>query len=128
MGERAMGGKIIPVTAACLAALLLVGCETVPPVDAPLQLSGARGANFDTDSAQCRAEAKRVGQGHVQTTAVVSGVGGALVGATESGDKALAGAVIAAATGAAVADAQVKQAQRQNLVDCMRRRGHPVVG
>jgi len=119
-----MAGKFLTITAA---ALLLAACDTVP-VDAPLQLSGARGANFAGDEAQCRAAARQVGQGHTQRGAAVGGVGGALLGATESSDKAAVGAVLGAVTGAAIADAQVKQAQRDYLVRCMQQAGHPVVG
>ncbi|MVO14769.1 hypothetical protein [Parasedimentitalea huanghaiensis] len=119
-----MAGKFL--TLATLA-LLLAGCDTVP-VDAPLQLSGAPGANFDSDEAQCRAAARQVGANHIQKTAAIGGVGGALAGATENRDKAAVGAVVGAVVGAAVGDAQVKQAQRDYLVRCMQQAGHPVIG
>ena len=119
-----MTGKFLTLTAA---ALILVGCDTVP-VEAPLQLSGQPGPGFDADENQCRASAAQVGQGHIQQSAVVGGVGGALVGATESRDDAAIGAVLGTIAGAAVGDAQVKQAQRDYLVRCMQQAGHPVVG
>ncbi|MCD9147669.1 hypothetical protein [Pseudophaeobacter flagellatus] len=122
-----MSGRILKSVSGGLLLLALAACDTVP-VEAPLQVSGAPGANFNSDEAQCRAEARRVGQGHIGKTAAVAGTGGALVGATESRDKALAGALVGAAVGAAVADSQVKQAQRQYLVQCMQQRGHSVTG
>ncbi|EBA16185.1 hypothetical protein RSK20926_20705 [Roseobacter sp. SK209-2-6] len=119
--------KAIPTLGSCCLALLLTACNTVP-LDAPLQVSGPLGTNFNADEAQCRSEARRVGQGHIGQTAAIGGVGGALVGSIESSDDALAGAVIGAAIGAAAADAEVKQARRQYLVRCMQQRGHPVTG
>ncbi|OUS35599.1 hypothetical protein A9Q94_11930 [Rhodobacterales bacterium 56_14_T64] len=119
-----MTGKFLTLTASIL---LLAACDTVP-VDAPLQLNGAAGANFAADEAQCRSLARQVGQGHIGKTAAVGGVGGALVGATENRDKAAVGAVLGAIAGAAVGDAQVKEAQRNYLVQCMQQAGHPVIG
>ncbi|PCJ07544.1 MAG: hypothetical protein COB16_10290 [Rhodobacteraceae bacterium] len=119
-----MAGKFLTLTASLL---LLAGCDTVP-LDAPLQLNGPAGANFAADEAQCRSLSRQVGQGHIQQSAALGGVGGALVGATESRDKAAVGAVLGAITGAAIGDAQVKQAQRDYLVRCMQQAGHPVIG
>lgn len=119
--------KTLTLTAAIGLALSLSACDTVP-VDAPLQLSGSVGPTYSADEAQCRAEAGRIGAGHIQKTAAAGGLGGALVGATENRDKAAVGAVVGALTGAAIGDAQVKQAQRDYLVRCMQQRGHPVIG
>ncbi|NIZ61642.1 hypothetical protein DL239_11720 [Sedimentitalea sp. CY04] len=118
-----MTGKFLTLTASML---LLAACDTVP-VDAPLQLNGAVGASFDSDEAQCRSQARQVGRDHTQKSAALGGVGGALVGATENRDKAAVGLVLGAVTGAAIGDAQVKQAQRDYLVRCMQQAGHPVV-
>ena len=107
--------------------LAVTACNTVP-LEAPLQVSGSPASNFAYDEAQCRAEARRVGQGHIGKTAAIGGAGGAIGGAVESSDKALAGAIVGAAVGAAIGDAQVKEAQRNYLVQCMQQRGHPVTG
>ena len=119
-----MTGKFLTLT---VSILLLGACDTVP-VDAPLQLNGVTGANFSADEAHCRSQARQVGKDHIAKSAALGGVGGALVGATESRDKAAVGAVLGAVTGAAIGDAQVKQAQRDFLVRCMQQAGHPVVG
>jgi hypothetical protein len=107
--------------------LAVSACDTVP-LEAPLQVSGALPSGYANDEAQCRAEARRVGQGHIGKTAAIVGTGGALGGALEGHDKALAGAIVGAAVGAAIGDAEVKQAQRNYLVQCMQQRGHPVTG
>ncbi|WIY24546.1 hypothetical protein [Parasedimentitalea psychrophila] len=120
-----MTGKFLTLTALIL---LLTACDETVPVNAPLQLNGPTGTHFEADEAQCRSMARQVGQGYIQQSAALGGVGGALVGATESRDKAAVGALLGAVTGAAIADAQVKQAQRDYLVDCMQQAGHPVVG
>lgn len=122
-----MSGRIYLTVASGFLLMAVAACDTVP-LEAPLQVSGSVGANFNSDEVQCRAEARRVGQGHIGKTAAIGGVGGALGGATESRDKALAGAVFGAALGAAIGDAEVKQAQRNYLVQCMQQRGHPVRG
>jgi len=119
-----MTGKFLTLTTSIL---LLAACDTVP-VDAPLQLNGPAGANFAADEAHCRSLASQVGQGHIGKSAAIGGVGGALVGATESRDDAAIGAVLGGIAGAAVGDAQVKQAQRDYLVQCMQQAGHPVIG
>lgn len=119
-----MAGKLLAFAAS---ALLLAGCDTVP-VDAPLQLNGPAGANFSADESQCRAQAQQVGQGYIGQSAAIGGIGGGLVGAGESRDKAAVGAVLGAVAGAAIGDAQVKQAQRDFLIRCMQQAGHPVVG
>ncbi|MEP2717644.1 hypothetical protein [Pseudophaeobacter sp.] len=122
-----MSVRILTGVACGFLLMTVAACETVP-LDAPLQVSGVAGESFANDEAQCRAEASRIGQGHIGKTAAIGGAGGAIVGATESGDKALAGALIGAAVGAAVGDIEVKQAQRNYLVQCMQQRGHPVIG
>jgi hypothetical protein len=108
--------------------LLALGACNTTPVEAPLLVSGSPSSNFANDEAQCRAEARRVGQGHIAQTAAIVGAGGALGGAIESRDKALAGAVLGAAVGAAIGDAEVNEAQRNYLVRCMQQRGHAVTG
>lgn len=118
-----MSGKFLWLTASVL---LLTACDTVP-VDAPLQLSGPAGPNFVEDEARCQSQARQVGTGHIQQSAAIGGIGGALIGATESRDDAAIGALLGAATGAAIADSQVKQAQREFMIKCMRSAGHPVV-
>jgi hypothetical protein len=120
----AMTGRFLTLT---VTILLLAACDTVP-VDAPLQLNGPAGAGFDADEAQCRSMAQQVGKDHIAKSAALGGVGGAVVGATESRDKAAVGLLLGAVAGAAVGDAQVKQAQRDYLVRCMQQAGHPVVG
>jgi len=108
--------------------LALTACNTTVALEDPLQVSGPIGGTYNSDEAQCRAEARRVGQGHVGETAVIAGAGGALVGSLESSDNALIGGLLGAAAGAAVAGHEVRQAQRQYLVRCMQQRGHPVIG
>jgi hypothetical protein len=120
-----MTGKFLTLTASVL---FLAACEETVPVDAPLQLNGTAGASFSSDEAQCRSQARQVGKDHIAKSAALGGVGGAVVGATESRDKAAVGLLLGAVAGAAVGDAQVKQAQRDYLVRCMQQAGHPVVG
>ncbi len=122
-----MNSRILTGLTGSFLLLALAACNTVP-LEAPLQVSGTPSSSFSADEAQCRAEARRVGQGHIGKTAAIGGTGGAIGGAVESGDKALAGAIVGAAVGAAIGDAQVKEAQRTYLVQCMQRRGHPVSG
>jgi hypothetical protein len=120
-----MTGKFLTLS---LSILLLAGCDETVPVGAPMQLNGPAGANFAADEAQCRSQARQVGKDHIAKSAALGGVGGGLVGATESSDKAAVGLLLGAVAGAAIGDAQVKQAQRDYLVRCMQQAGHPVVG
>lgn len=116
---------ILAFAGSCLL-LLTAACEEQVAVDAPLRVNSTVDANYNYDEAQCRAEAKRVGQGHIGKSAAVGGVIGAAGGAIESSDNALIAGVLGAAAGAAVGDYQVKQAQRDYLIQCMRQRGHAV--
>lgn len=106
--------------------LLTAACEEPVPLDAPLRVSSPLGASYNSDEAQCRAEARRVGQGHIGKTAAVGGVVGVAGGALEGSDSALIAGALGAAAGAVVGDIQVKQAQRDYLVRCMQQRGHSV--
>ncbi|MDE4132084.1 hypothetical protein PXK00_03115 [Phaeobacter sp. QD34_3] len=116
--------RILAIAGLCTAALS--GCDT-PSVDAPLSVAGSPKPGYQADLAQCQAEAQQIGQGHIGKSAALGGAGGALVGATENSDKALAGAIFGAMAGAAVGDVQVKQAQRDYLIRCMQARGHAVI-
>ncbi len=122
-----MTNRIFTALSGGILLLAVTACNTTP-VEAPLQVSGTPASRFGADEAQCRAEARRIGQGHIAQTAAIVGAGGALGGAIESSDKALAGAVLGAAVGAEIGDAEVNEAQRNYLVRCMQQRGHAVTG
>lgn len=122
-----MSSRILSGFCGGLLLLALSACDTVPLED-PLLVNGTPSGRFGSDEAECRALARRVGQGQIGKAAAIGGTGGALGGAIESRDKALAGALVGAAVGAAVGDAEVRQAQRDYLVRCMQQRGHPVIG
>lgn len=119
--------SILAFATGCLL-LLTAACDEPVPLNAPLQANAPLGANFANDEAQCRAEARRVGQGHIGKTAAIGGVVGVAGGALESSDNALIAGALGAAIGAAAGDIQVKQAQRNYLVQCMQQRGHAVTG
>lgn len=123
-----MAGKFILGVAGFGMMLLTAGCEEPVPLEAPLQATPPLGANFNSDEAQCRAEARRVGQGHIGKTAAVGGLLGAAGGAIEGSDDALIAGVIGAAAGAAIGDYELNQARRTYLVRCMQQRGHAVTG
>ncbi len=121
-----MAQKLVFAVAGSCLLFLTAGCEETVPLEAPLRTSAPLSASYNSDEAQCRAEARRIGQGHIGKTAAVGGTVGALGGATESKETALAGALIGAAIGAAAGDIEVKQAQRNYLIQCMQQRGHSV--
>ncbi|MGR3622215.1 hypothetical protein [Pseudophaeobacter sp.] len=123
-----MAGKMILGFAAGCLMVLTAGCTEPVPLEAPLQATPPLAASFNSDETQCRAEAGRVGEGHVGKTAAVGGVIGAAGGAIEGSDDALIGALLGAAVGAAAGDFDVKQARRNYLVRCMQQRGHAVTG
>lgn len=123
-----MAQKLILSLAGSCLLFLTAGCEETAPLEAPLRTNAPLAATYNSDEAQCRAEARRIGQGHIGKTAAVGGTIGAVGGATESKETALAGALIGAALGAAAGDIEVKQAQRNYLVECMQQRGHSVSG
>jgi hypothetical protein len=123
-----MAQKLIFAIAGSCLLFLTAGCEETAPLESPLRTSAPLSATYNSDEAQCRAEARRIGQGHIGKNAAAGGAIGAVGGATESKETALAGALIGAAIGAAVGDSEVKQAQRNYLVQCMQQRGHAVSG
>lgn len=123
-----MAGKPIMGVVGLGLMLMTAACEEPTPLEAPLQAAPPLGANFNSDEAQCRAEARRVGQGHIGKTAAIGGALGAAGGAIESSDNALVGALLGAAAGAAIGDYELNEARRTYLVRCMQQRGHAVTG
>lgn len=105
------------------AVLSLGACATqsyTPIVDGP------RDAKFQSDLAACRQLATQTGSGEVIENAAGGAVVGAIIGSLSGnmGDGAAAGGGVGAVRGAA----QNNERQKRIISNCMRGRGHNVVG
>lgn len=102
------------------------GADYVPVSDGP------RDVGFASDLADCRDVAKQRSyiNADTKTDTLIGALIGGLVGLT--GDQALGGAVvgttIGAAAGAGGGALKVRQERKHIVVECMRQRGHSVVG
>jgi uncharacterized protein YcfJ len=120
--------KPLPIAPLALAAVL--GACANSGADIRPVLDGTPSASFQSDLSACRQLARAQSQldrGTMATAAVGAGIGGVLGGADDEGD-ALGGAVVGALAGAAAGASEASDAREAIVKDCLRGRGHPVVG
>ncbi|SFR01449.1 glycine zipper family protein [Poseidonocella sedimentorum] len=120
--------KSILLTPLALTALLGACAEMGTDVD-PI-LDGAPNARFESDLAACRDLARNQSQLDHETmasAALGAGIGGLLGKVDEDGD-ALGGAVVGALAGAAAGVSNASDAREEIVLNCLRGRGHAVVG
>lgn len=118
--------KTTPIIAAALA--VLAACADTGANYVPI-LDGAPSATYPADLAACQGLARSQSQfDHERLAATALGAGaGALLGEAESGD-ALGGAVAGALAGGVASSVDVSQRREAIVVECLRGRGHRVVG
>lgn len=100
------------------------GSQYVPIID------GEPSAQFQSDLAACRqvAEQKPLVDGETREEALVGAAIGALAGAADGGPEAVAGAVVGGAFGAAAGSLERREDRADIVAECMKGRGHAVVG
>jgi uncharacterized protein YcfJ len=93
-------------------------------------LDGPRSVGFQSDLSACRTLAKRQSQFDRNTMASAAlGAGtGAVLGELDNDGDALAGAVIGALAGGAAGAVEASERREGIVKECMRGRGHNVVG
>jgi uncharacterized protein YcfJ len=100
------------------------GAKYTPIVDGP------RSPAFQSDLASCQALARNQKQMTKQAlgkAAIGAGLGAALGEADEDGD-AVGGAIAGALAGGATGASGLRQARKSIVIECLRGRGHRVVG
>lgn len=122
------------VTLPLLPLLILLGACSDSGANYTPILDGAPRAGFQSDLAACQMLArdqKQFDQETMGAAAIGAGLGAALGAAEGDGDKAgdIAGGLIAGALAGGAAGAISAQERRESIVkDCLRGRGHKVVG
>ncbi|SLN31435.1 hypothetical protein PSA7680_01516 [Pseudoruegeria aquimaris] len=93
-------------------------------------LDGPPNATYRADLAACRRLAKEQGQLDRETAgATVLGAGaGALLGAADDDGDAIGGAIAGALAGGAAGTVNASNRREEILIECLRGRGHRVVG
>ncbi|WP_093973014.1 glycine zipper family protein [Boseongicola aestuarii] len=107
---------------------LLAACADTGASYTPI-LDGAPTAEFQSDLSACQLLARAQDQfDHETIAATVMGAGaGALLGEADSGD-ALGGAVAGALVGGVASAVDVSERRKSIVIECLRGRGHAVVG
>ena len=119
-----------PKLIAPLGLTVLLGACAGMGADVDPILDGAPSAQFQSDLAACRSLARNQSQLDHETMAAAvigAGIGGLLGEADENGD-ALGGAVVGALAGAAAGASEASDTREEIVLNCLRGRGHRVVG
>lgn len=108
---------------------LLAACSGSGANYAPV-VDGAANVQYEADLAECRTLARNQKQLDRQTLgAAAIGAGtGAVLGEIDSGGDALGGAIVGALAGAAAGGVKARDHREAIIVQCLRGRGHAVVG
>lgn len=113
-------------TLSAAALILLAACEDSGANYQPI-LDGAPSPRYQADLAACQGLARDQFD-HETLGATVLGAGvGAALGEVDSGD-ALGGAVAGALTGGVASAVNVSERRQSIVIECLRGRGHRVVG
>lgn len=93
-------------------------------------LDGQPSAAFQSDLADCQALARNQKQFDRETAgAAALGAGtGAVLGEIDDGGDALGGAIVGALVGGAAGAANASEQRKAIVIECLRGRGHQVVG
>lgn len=108
---------------------LLAACAESGANYTPI-LDGTPSAAYESDLAACQAIARNQKQFDQETAgAVVLGAGaGALLGAADEESDAAGGAIAGAAVGGIAGAVNASERRQAIVIDCLKGRGHPVVG
>lgn len=119
MKKKLMISALLPALAACADS----GADYQPILD------GQPTAAFQSDLAACQALARNQNQfDQERVAATVLGAGaGAILGEADSGD-ALGGALAGALAGGVASSVDVNERRESIVIECLRGRGHRVVG
>ena len=111
------------------ATLVLGACADSGANYTPI-LDGAPTAAFQSDLSACQALARNQSQFDQETlVATVLGAGaGAVLGEADDDGDALGGAIVGALAGGAAGAVNASERREAIVVECLRGRGHPVVG
>lgn len=119
--------------ATAIGALAITGCANTgatydPIADGPVSVSYAA----DLESCQQLATERRYINDDAKTNAVIGAGLGALAGIADDDvsdtEGAIAGAVVGALAGGGVGIVETREQRRQIVIECMKGRGHRVVG
>ena len=119
-----------PRMAATISFATLLGACATDGADVEPILDGAPSAAFQSDLPACRRLARDQHQFDREIgVAALTGAGmGGLLGASEDGDHALGGAVVGALVGAVAGASEASDRREAIVKECLRGRGHRVVG
>jgi outer membrane lipoprotein SlyB len=120
-------------TTAALAGLFLAGCANTGATYDPIADGAVRAAYADDlESCQKLATMRGYANDDTKTSAVIGAGLGALAGIADDDindtEGAIAGAVVGAVVGGGAGMLETRGQRRQVVIDCMKGRGHPVVG
>ena len=119
-----------PILSVVLALTPVLGACANSGTDVDPVLDGAPTAQFQSDLSACRALARSQSQLDRETMAQAAmGVGiGGVLGELDDEGNALGGAVVGALAGAAAGAVEASDAREGIVMQCVRGRGHAVVG
>ncbi|MGH1414126.1 MAG: glycine zipper family protein [Pelagimonas sp.] len=111
------------------AVLVVAACADSGASYQPI-LDGPPSAAFQSDLAACQSLARNQKQFDQETlgAAVVGGGAGAVLGELDEDGDALSGAIVGAIAGGAAGAVNASERRESIVVECLRNRGHRVVG
>lgn len=118
-----------PILIAPLALTAMLGACAGSRADVEPILDGAPTAQFQSDLTACRQLTRSQSQLDRDTMAAAIGAGlGGVLGAVDEDGDALGGAIVGALAGAASGASEASDTREAIVKDCLRGRGHRVVG
>ena len=107
-----------------LAGCAATGANYAPIADGPVSITYAA----DLETCQQLATKRGYMNDDTKTNAMIGAGLGALAGLADDGGGALAGAVVGALAGGGAGMVETREQRRQIVIECMKGRGHRVVG
>lgn len=110
--------------------LLLSGCGTTSSQYRPI-VDGDKNSNYEVDLVACSnlSQKRRFTNDDVKSEALLGAAIGALVGAIDEGSEgAVGGAIVGGMLGAGERAWETREERKLIVVECMKQRGHRVVG
>lgn len=117
-------------TAAAIAAVSLSACANTGADYAPI-VDGPRDISYTQDLSECRnlAEQRSYANGDVKNEALLGAGIGAVAGGIDEGiDGAIGGLILGSLIGGAGRAWETQDERKQIVVECLKQRGHRVVG